>query len=137
MGRSILDDLGEEVTGVTAPVTICMALTVVLVRLLNPEGSADTSAVRLASLYYREQVRLLYTIVIMPLRNLFYSIWSASSYLVGMFVLQEGDSTGQKLSGSVINAIIFVSIIAAMTFVLVLLFKYRVRWHACTVPAGL
>ena len=41
-------------------------------------------------------------------------------------VLQEGDSAGTKLSGSVINALIFVGIIAVTTFIMVLLFKYRV-----------
>jgi presenilin 1 len=40
---------------------------------------------------------------------------------------QDADSTGTKLSGSVINALIFVGIIAALTFVMVLLFKYGVR----------
>jgi|688.fasta_scaffold1246582_1 presenilin 1 len=56
MGRSILDDLGQEVTGIAAPVSICMALTVILVRVLNPEGESDSGAVYLASVYYREDV---------------------------------------------------------------------------------
>ena len=56
MGRAILHDLGEEVTGSAAPVTICMAITVALVRLLNPEGSSDSGAVRMASIYYTEEV---------------------------------------------------------------------------------
>jgi len=94
MVRSILDDLGEEVTGIVAPVSICMALTVALVRLLNPDGSSGSSAVYIASVYYNES---------------------------------DGDSTGQKLSGAVINALIFVGIISIITFGLVLLFKYRVR----------
>ena len=42
-------------------------------------------------------------------------------------VVQADDSAGTKLTGSVINAIIFVAIVAAMTCVLVLLFKYGVR----------
>jgi hypothetical protein len=41
--------------------------------------------------------------------------------------LQESDSTGRKLSGSLINALIFIGIIGAMTFLLVLMFKYGVR----------
>lgn len=57
MGRSILDDLGQEVTGIAAPVSICMALTVILVRVLNPEGESDSGAVYLASVYYSEEVR--------------------------------------------------------------------------------
>ena len=36
--RSVLDDLGEEITGVAWPVSICMAVTVFLVRVLNPTG---------------------------------------------------------------------------------------------------
>lgn len=57
MGRSVLDDLGEEVTGIVAPVSICMAITVALVRLLNPEGKSDSSAVYLATSFYVEEVR--------------------------------------------------------------------------------
>ena len=56
MARSLLDDLGEEVTGIVAPVSICMALTVALVRLLNPEGRSDSKAVYLASAFYAEEV---------------------------------------------------------------------------------
>ena len=41
--------------------------------------------------------------------------------------MQADDSAGTKLTGSVVNALIFVAIIAAMTCVLVLLFKYGVR----------
>lgn len=88
---SILDDLGEEVTGIVAPVSLCMALTVVLVRVLNPSGKSDADTVIFAAAYYREE---------------------------------EGDSAGKKLSGSMLNALIFVAFIAAMTFVLLLLFKY-------------
>ncbi|EFN56673.1 hypothetical protein CHLNCDRAFT_144542 [Chlorella variabilis] len=91
MARSVLDDLGEEVTGIVAPVSICMAITLALVRILNPEGDSDSNSVFLASAYYVEQ---------------------------------EGDSPGQKLSGAVVNALIFVGVVAAMTFALVLLFKH-------------
>ena len=52
----MLDDLGEEVTGVVTPVSICMALTVALVRILNPTGESPTGGVYLASAYYTEQV---------------------------------------------------------------------------------
>lgn len=41
--------------------------------------------------------------------------------------LQGDDSTAQKITGSIVNAVIFVAVIALMTFVLVLLFKYGVR----------
>jgi len=54
--RSVLDDLGQEVTGIAAPVSICMALTVALVRILNPDGASNSGSVYLASIYYSEQV---------------------------------------------------------------------------------
>jgi hypothetical protein len=41
--------------------------------------------------------------------------------------VQESDSTGTKFEGALINALIFVVIVGAMTFVLFLLFKYKVR----------
>ncbi|CAD7694965.1 unnamed protein product [Ostreobium quekettii] len=68
-----------------------MALTVVLVRILNPDGDSSTRTVIIASAYYDEE---------------------------------ESDSAGKKFSGSLLNALIFVLCIAAMTFILVLLFKY-------------
>lgn len=40
---------------------------------------------------------------------------------------QGDDSTSDKITGSIINAAIFVGVVALMTFVLVLLFKYGVR----------
>lgn len=56
MTRSVLDDLGQEITGIVAPVSICMALVVVLVKALNPEGIADTSSVAIATIAYHEKV---------------------------------------------------------------------------------
>ena len=56
MGRSVLDDLGEEITGIISPVTVCMVVTIALVRLLNPNGASDSTAVYIAQLYYNEQV---------------------------------------------------------------------------------
>lgn len=43
--------------------------------------------------------------------------------LVWTFCFQEDDSLGKKVGGAVVNAAIFVSLIAALTLVLVLLFK--------------
>lgn len=40
---------------------------------------------------------------------------------------QDSDSTGTKFEGALINALIFVVIVGVMTFVLFLLFKYKVR----------
>lgn len=57
MTNSILDDLGQEVTGIVAPVSICMFLTVLLVRILNPEGVSNPSAVAIAQTFYKEQVK--------------------------------------------------------------------------------
>eukprot|EP00197_Chlamydomonas_leiostraca_P006643 CAMPEP_0202871830 /NCGR_PEP_ID=MMETSP1391-20130828/19793_1 /ASSEMBLY_ACC=CAM_ASM_000867 /TAXON_ID=1034604 /ORGANISM="Chlamydomonas leiostraca, Strain SAG 11-49" /LENGTH=664 /DNA_ID=CAMNT_0049552733 /DNA_START=53 /DNA_END=2047 /DNA_ORIENTATION=+ len=89
---SVLDDLGEEVTGIIAPVSLCMAVTVLLVRLLNPDGASSSgSSIVIASIAYDENA---------------------------------GDSSGKKFSGALLNALIFAGIMAAMTFVLVLLFKY-------------
>lgn len=74
--RSLLDDLGEEVTGIIAPVSLCMALTVLLVKLLNPEGESAANTVYIASIAYSED---------------------------------STDSSGKKLGGALLNAIIFVS----------------------------
>jgi hypothetical protein len=41
---------------IVSPVSICMAMTVLLVRLLNPEGNSDTAAIFIASTYYSEKV---------------------------------------------------------------------------------
>ena len=56
MAGSILDDLGQEVTGIVAPVSLCMLLTVLLVRLLNPEGTASSNAIAIAQTFYKEKV---------------------------------------------------------------------------------
>lgn len=40
------------------PVSICMALTVALVRILNPEGESGPNTVAIATIYYNEKVRL-------------------------------------------------------------------------------
>ena len=90
--RGVLDALGEELTSVLTPVSVCMMATVVLVMLLKPqeaENGADTVAI--ATLYYHEE---------------------------------SSDPVGEKLFGSVVNALFFVVLVGALTFVLVLLFKY-------------
>lgn len=119
MGRSILEDLGEEVTGIAAPVSICMILTITLVRLLNPDGDGDSGAVYLASIYYTEEVRGSNNV------DIVHQLYGKLT-LLGRWLLQEGDSAGKKLSGSVINALIFVGIMTITTFIMVLLFKYGV-----------
>eukprot|EP01025_Chloroclados_australasicus_P038691 TRINITY_DN39938_c0_g1_i2.p1 TRINITY_DN39938_c0_g1~~TRINITY_DN39938_c0_g1_i2.p1 ORF type:complete len:524 (+),score=93.78 TRINITY_DN39938_c0_g1_i2:873-2444(+) len=89
--NSILTKLGNEVTNIVTPVTICMVLTVILVRLLNPKGESGSSAVLIATTVYKEQA---------------------------------SDTDANKLFGSVLNALVFVGVICAMTFVLFILFKY-------------
>lgn len=87
----IVDDLGAEVTGIAFPVSICMVLTIALVRILNSDGNRSGSEVIIAEAIYSEQ---------------------------------DGDTNSQKLSGSLLNAIVFIAIVTVMTFVIVLLFKY-------------
>lgn len=55
MAPSMVETLGEEVTGIMAPVSICMAVTVALVRVLNSDGESNSNAVAIAGLAYREQ----------------------------------------------------------------------------------
>ncbi len=56
--RASSSPAGEEVTGIMAPVSICMAITVALVRVLNPDGSSSSSnSVVIASLAYDEKAR--------------------------------------------------------------------------------
>ena len=57
-GRSVLDDLGEEITGVAWPVSICMMVTVFLVRVLNPTGASSSSTVFIASAAYNENANV-------------------------------------------------------------------------------
>eukprot|EP00798_Chlamydomonas_sp_ICE-L_P013550 gene13550-19420_t len=52
--RSVLDDLGNEITGIALPVSICMAITVILVKILNPEGESNSTSIIIASVAYDE-----------------------------------------------------------------------------------
>lgn len=52
-------ECAPSAAGIVAPVSICMALTVFLVRVLNPNGHSDTSAIYIASAYYAEKVSML------------------------------------------------------------------------------
>ncbi len=51
---SIIDDLGQELTGIAAPVALCMAIVVLLVRVLNPDGDSSANTVFIASVAYKE-----------------------------------------------------------------------------------
>lgn len=57
-GSSVLDSLGEEITGIAWPVSICMAVTVFLVRVLNPTGASSSSTVFIASAAYNENANV-------------------------------------------------------------------------------
>ena len=62
MGESVLDSLASKITGIVSPVSICMALTVWLVRTLDPGGQSSSSAVAIANIYYHEDVSMASTI---------------------------------------------------------------------------
>ena len=53
--KGLTETLGKQVTGIVTPVSICMALTVALVRILNPDGVSGSSAVAIATVYYVEE----------------------------------------------------------------------------------
>ncbi|KAL6626379.1 hypothetical protein ACP70R_030105 [Stipagrostis hirtigluma subsp. patula] len=93
---SVLDSLGAEVLAVMSPVSICMAIVVLLISLLSPAtpGAAGASPppVTAATLVYQES---------------------------------PTDSPGQKLLGALLDAAVFVALVAAVTFALVALYYYR------------
>ena len=118
--HSVLDDLGAEVTGIAYPVSICMAMTIFLVRLLQTENDSSTRSVVIAEVVM-ESVRLPVCWNQSAERLLLRTVNTACG------AMQEDETAGSKLRGSLINAIVFVAIITVMTFVIVLLFKYGVR----------
>lgn len=54
--HSILDDLGAEVTGIAFPVSLCMAITIALVRLLHRDDDDGGTTVAIAEAVYAEKV---------------------------------------------------------------------------------
>lgn len=54
--HSILDDLGAEVTGIAFPVSLCMAITIALVRLLHRDDDDGGTTVAIAEAVYTERV---------------------------------------------------------------------------------
>ncbi|CAO2816994.1 unnamed protein product [Amaranthus hypochondriacus] len=97
MEGSILDFLGSELIGVMSPVSICMLLVVLLVSTLSPSPSLPSSPSQTP---------------IVTAANLVYSE-------------NPSDSAVQKLEGALLNAAVFVLLIAAVTFLLVLLYYYK------------
>jgi|LauGreDrversion2_5_1035112.scaffolds.fasta_scaffold12326_2 hypothetical protein len=67
---SVLDSLGEEITGVAWPVSICMAVTIFLVRVLNPKGESSSSTVFIASAAYNENGNVRSILPLMTRSNL-------------------------------------------------------------------
>lgn len=57
--HSILDDLGAEVTGIAFPVSLCMAITIALVRLLHRNDDDGGTTVAIAEAVYTERVCVL------------------------------------------------------------------------------
>ncbi|XP_021732563.1 presenilin-like protein At1g08700 [Chenopodium quinoa] len=97
MEGSILDSLGKELIGVMSPVSICMLLVVLLVSILSPSSSFPSSPTPTP---------------IVTAANLVYSE-------------NPSDSTTQKFEGALLNAAVFIVLIAVVTFILVLLYYYN------------
>uniref|UniRef100_A0A5B7C2N3 Presenilin n=1 Tax=Davidia involucrata TaxID=16924 RepID=A0A5B7C2N3_DAVIN len=96
MDGSILESIGVEIIGVMSPVSICMLLVVLLVYALSSSSSSADS----------------FSAPIRTAANLVY-------------LESPSDSASQKLEGALLNALVFVILIAAVTFLLVLLYYYN------------
>lgn len=93
----MLDSIGGEIIGVMSPVSICMFLVVLLVYALSPSNPFSAPA---SSAPIRTAANLVY-------------------------VENPSDSVGQKLEGALLNALVFVVLIALVTFLLVALYYYK------------
>lgn len=96
MESSILDSIGSEIIGVMSPVSLCMLLVVLLVYSLSPSEQSLSGASD-------------------PIRT--------AANLV--YLERPDDSATQKLEGALFNALVFVILIAIVTFLLVLLYYYN------------
>ncbi|KAK8593994.1 hypothetical protein V6N12_046065 [Hibiscus sabdariffa] len=96
MESSILESIGQEIIGVMSPVSLCMLLVVLLVYSLSDSNPFSSSS----SAPIRTAANLVY------LEN-------------------PSDTAAQKLEGALLNALVFVILIAIVTFVLVLLYYYN------------
>ncbi|KAJ8425823.1 hypothetical protein Cgig2_028184 [Carnegiea gigantea] len=99
MEGSILESIGTELIGVMSPVSICMLLVVLLVYTLSPPPSLSS-------------ISPSPTTSMVTAANLVYSE-------------NPADSPTQKLEGAFLNAAVFILVIAAVTFLLVLLLYYN------------
>jgi len=125
-GRSILDDLGAEVVSMVWPVSICMAATVWLVRVLDPGGTSGTT-VAWASAAYSENVRSFFFFFSPPMRFFFRALSPSASpsffFLSHPTPPQPTDSAPTKMWGALANASLFVLGVAGITFGLAAAFK--------------
>ncbi|XVE90260.1 hypothetical protein DITRI_Ditri20bG0064700 [Diplodiscus trichospermus] len=96
MESSILGSIGQEIIGVMSPVSICMLLVVLLVYSLSPSNPFSSFSPP-------------------PIRT--------AANLV--YLENPSDTAAQKLEGALLNALVFVILIAIVTFVLVLLYYYN------------
>ncbi|KAF8661929.1 hypothetical protein HU200_056895 [Digitaria exilis] len=94
---SLLDALGGEVLAVMSPVSICMALVVLLISLLSPPSSGSAAG------------------------------GSPPPVTAATLVYLESptDTPAQKFVGALLDAAVFVALVAVVTFVLVALYYYR------------
>ncbi|KAI4348519.1 hypothetical protein L6164_009233 [Bauhinia variegata] len=97
MESSILESIGVEIIGVMSPVSICMFLVVLLVYSLSSSNPFSPSSVD-------------------------NSIRTAANLV---YVENPSDSASQKLEGALLNALVFIILIAIVTFLLVLLYYYN------------
>ncbi|KAJ9179849.1 hypothetical protein P3X46_008165 [Hevea brasiliensis] len=97
MESSILESIGVEIIGVMSPVSICMLLVVLIVYSLSPSNPFSDAA---SAPPIRTPANLVY-------------------------VENPSDSAAQKLEGALLNALVFVIVIAVFTFLLVLLYYYK------------
>ncbi|GAV69966.1 Presenilin domain-containing protein [Cephalotus follicularis] len=96
MESSILSTIGTEIIGVMSPVSICMLLVVLLVYALSPSNPFSSAS--------SEPIRTAANLV---------------------YLETPSDTAAQKLEGALLNALVFVILIAIVTFVLVLLYYYN------------
>ncbi|KAF7819220.1 presenilin-like protein [Senna tora] len=96
MESSILESIGVEIIGVMSPVSICMFLVVLLVYSLSSSDPFSPASV--------DTIRTAANLV---------------------YVENPSDSASQKLEGALLNALVFVILIALVTFLLVLLYYYN------------
>ncbi|KAM7273135.1 hypothetical protein ACFE04_027799 [Oxalis oulophora] len=95
---SILSSIGTEIIGVMSPVSICMFLVVLLVYTLSPSNPFSSTAITQPTI--RTAANLVYD-------------------------ENPSDTAATKLEGALLNALVFVILVAVVTFVLVALYYYN------------